>query len=262
MKKSLIAVVIIIILAGAGYFAYSKGLINIEFLQKGEIEQLSVNTESQQTDVKNYETIAVEKINTLVVSLDAIKDFEVKYLGPEDIWGYAPSGSNVEAVGYVKDESVYKISRTAAGNYASTVVDYYIQDNHLLYVYQKILSHSGKEETEIKYYFNNDDTPLRSDVLKQSKELDPDTADEVVKDYKDYLQKFAKVKQIAQISNQSIEGVWYVKRFEYSCTKVCALTDDEAGQWINKILKINGVSLNLILQIYQCIKMKSLLVIF
>lgn len=40
MKKSLIIILIIVILAGAGYFAYTKGLINLDFLTGHDSDQI------------------------------------------------------------------------------------------------------------------------------------------------------------------------------------------------------------------------------
>jgi hypothetical protein len=47
MKKTLITILIILIL-GAGYFAYTKGLINLDFLKKGEVVEDVAVVESQQ----------------------------------------------------------------------------------------------------------------------------------------------------------------------------------------------------------------------
>lgn len=47
MKKTLITILIIVILAGAGYFAYTKGLINLSFLKKGSAVVEPVAVENQ-----------------------------------------------------------------------------------------------------------------------------------------------------------------------------------------------------------------------
>lgn len=51
MKKTLITILIIVILAGAGYFAYSKGLIKLDFLKKGEIVEPVEVVENQQEKI-------------------------------------------------------------------------------------------------------------------------------------------------------------------------------------------------------------------
>jgi hypothetical protein len=52
MKKTLITILIIVILAGVGYFAYSKGLIDLGFLKKGdesviEVEDVKIESDEE-----------------------------------------------------------------------------------------------------------------------------------------------------------------------------------------------------------------------
>jgi hypothetical protein len=56
MKKSLITILIILILAGLGYFAYAKGLVKFDFLKKGEVVNEPVTvTENQQEKLEKID---------------------------------------------------------------------------------------------------------------------------------------------------------------------------------------------------------------
>lgn len=72
-KKSLVVILIILILAGAGYFAYTKGLINFDFLKKVEVATESVGGEN------------ILKLETYIYA-DYAKDFSIEL--PK---GYTPS---------------------------------------------------------------------------------------------------------------------------------------------------------------------------
>ncbi len=55
MKKSLVIILIILILGGLGYFAYSKGLINLGFLKKKESVTEPIAVESQKENLEKIE---------------------------------------------------------------------------------------------------------------------------------------------------------------------------------------------------------------
>lgn len=57
MKKSLITILIIVILAGLGYFAYTQGLINFDFLKKAGIE--TKNEVANKNDSLNINKVVV-----------------------------------------------------------------------------------------------------------------------------------------------------------------------------------------------------------
>jgi hypothetical protein len=232
MKKSLITILIILILGGGGYFAYTKGLIKLDFLGKTEVEETYINEVLKE----NIEIFTTQQIDEIAKSLDMTKDFEVKYLSGADVWGYQPSGSNLEVIGYIKNGVLYKVSESGSGNYASSLRDFYIQDNKLILSYRKIVSHSGEEVSESKYYFNNE-TLLKSNILRESKELKLISPKEDVEDYRNYLEKFKKIDRTFLIQNQSIQGTWVVNR--YSFGRISAMSEEEANEWIGKNLYID-----------------------
>ncbi len=60
MKKTLITIVIILILAGGGYFTYTKGLINLDFLKNGGVVTESILKDNQKNNKTTFDG-AVDK---------------------------------------------------------------------------------------------------------------------------------------------------------------------------------------------------------
>ena len=135
MKKSLITIVIILILAGAGYFAYTKGLINLGFLQTREVEQLPVNTESGAKSENKIFTISYSNkiegysvdvmwrpvkvsyehvIGPAIIEFKNIKDGNVFYISNDNFsvlknkleFTYSQDGTSVEKLN--KDYAVFR----------------------------------------------------------------------------------------------------------------------------------------------------------
>jgi len=72
MKKTLITILIIVILAGLGYFAYSKGLINLEFLKKGEVTEPVAVVENKKENIGEIKNVSPKE--ETIQLLDTIDD--------------------------------------------------------------------------------------------------------------------------------------------------------------------------------------------
>lgn len=177
MKKSLITVLIILILVGVGYFIFVK----LDFVKK-------VDKDKQDVGVEKVNIESVRVIDGYVKSIDAIKDYEVKTLNAEQL---SVAGMSVDISARIKDGNIYKIYEDTIGNYQTGHVEYYINDNKLIYVYEKDSKDELGESSETKYYFNND-VLIKSEILKESQGIQKSNTQNLIDKYKDYLEKFSK----------------------------------------------------------------------
>jgi hypothetical protein len=144
-----------LILAGAGYFAYSKGLINLDFLKRESVVE-PVAVESKELGViKPEETITVEYINEYVKSLNLITDYKIKEIdNKEDVDSAPVSIQYVKDTAFIKNEKIYKIVHDLSWSAYHTVMEFYAKDGELIYFYQKTSSWSEESFDQVKYYFD------------------------------------------------------------------------------------------------------------
>jgi hypothetical protein len=158
MKKSLITILIIIILTGAGYFAYSKGLINLGFLQTREVGQPSVNTESgvkgedkiftisYSNKIEGYSVDVMWKpvkvsydhvIGPAIIEFKNIKDGNIFYISNDNFsvlknkleFTYSQDGTGVEKLN--KGHAVFRYdepSLTTGESFGQTDEPFFFQD--------------------------------------------------------------------------------------------------------------------------------------
>ena len=62
MRKSLIIILLIVILGGLGYFAYTKGLVKLDSFKKGDVKQIVLENNSEIIEKKEEIKIDPEQI--------------------------------------------------------------------------------------------------------------------------------------------------------------------------------------------------------
>ncbi len=251
MKKALIIILIIVILAGAGYFAYSKGLINLDFLKKGEaVEDVAV-MENQDKILK------IQEIDEIVKTLDQIDEYSVKILNRSDLRNsdpgnmsviHQPAGSiNFDVTGYIKDGKIYKISLDTLGEndnhpILQSNIDYYINNDNLIYVANTgNYALADNPINKVVHYFNNGSL-LESKIIKQVENSTYIQDQEKLAvfhndDYKTFMEAFSKTKTAIIFSKESLDGVWSVKDFGWIMRDL-GTVDEEA--WMGKVLEIKN----------------------
>jgi hypothetical protein len=251
MKKTLITILIIVILVGAGYFAYTKGLINLDFLKKGEVVEDMAVIENQD------KTLKIQEIDEIVKTLDQIDEYSVKILNRSDLRNsdpgdmsaiHQPAGSiNFDVTGYIKDGKIYKISLDTLGEndnhpILQSNIDYYIYNDKLMYV-ANTGNYSWADDpiNKVVHYFNNGSL-LESKIIKQVENSTYIQDQEKLAvfhndDYKTFMEAFSKTKEIGKISNESLDGKWSVKDFGWVMRDL-GTVDEEA--WMGRVLEIKN----------------------
>lgn len=246
---------IILIIAGVGYFAYTKGFINFDFLRSGNESAVEVNDKS----------LTVTEIDEIVKSLDEIDEYSIKVLSPRNFFDYSPKSVSARydilknkidiggVVGYIKNGELYKVSlhdyeyNQKYSRHEKTEIDYYIYNNNLISVVNTG-GYSEKGYTEefgslnkIKYYFY-DASFLETKIIKQDKNLTYIQDQEQLvniysEDVRIYLELFPKAEELGKVYKESLEGKWLVKDFGFNMRD---LGEAEEEAWLGKVLEIKN----------------------
>lgn len=219
MKKTLITILIIIILAGAGYFAYSKGLIKLDFLNKTKL------TQNQIEEVKTTQEEPSKKDESISQHQGA--------------YHFGMSEGESTLLLMYKDGKYY--AQIHSGLFNDDATDFIWHYENLTNVrVEGNKFYSDKTDGEFGTFEQDENADFgipegKVEGLKVYKSwsnmanLKPEIGSKISSNVEDFKQSEFK------LSN----GTWSVKSFLFSCTKVCAMSDEDASQWLGKNLFIN-----------------------